>query len=165
MNEPIPPDHPEAVRRFSHHAMACSWGLGIVEADADYADQVARAAFEEVDRLETELSRFHPESDVSRINRLGAGEATTVGIEVFECLELGREIGERTAGAFDLCPESRTRWSLDRSSRRVTVDGEGISIDLGSIGKGYALDRVMELLGDWEVEAAVLNSGQSTVLA
>ncbi|MFN2115508.1 MAG: FAD:protein FMN transferase, partial [Anaerolineae bacterium] len=41
----------------------------------------------------------------------------------------------------------------------------GVEIDLGGIGKGFALDRVVEILADWDVTSALLNAGASTVLA
>jgi thiamine biosynthesis lipoprotein len=46
----------------------------------------------------------------------------------------------------------------------VAVKKQGVSLDLGAIGKGYALDKVTEILKDWEIKNVLLNSGDSTVL-
>ena len=56
--------------RFSHQAMATTFEVFIVHGDARYAEQAAWAAFDELDRLEAELSRFIENSDISRINNL-----------------------------------------------------------------------------------------------
>jgi len=66
------------LRRFTHEAMATVFEVLAAHADARYAEQAAHAAFDLADRLERELSRFLPNSDVGRINRLAAGEATQV---------------------------------------------------------------------------------------
>jgi thiamine biosynthesis lipoprotein len=50
------------------------------DADESYASQVAHAVFEELDRLENELSRFRSQSDIFRVNRLRSGESTIVGL-------------------------------------------------------------------------------------
>ena len=41
----------------------------------------------------------------------------------------------------------------------------GVTVDLGGIGKGYALDRVVEIVREWGIEAALVHSGRSTVYA
>ena len=70
---------PRGVRRFSHEAMATVFEVHGVHPDARYAAQAAQAAFDLADRLERELSRFLPNSDIGRINQLAAGETTRVG--------------------------------------------------------------------------------------
>ncbi len=78
------------VRRFSHEAMATLFEVHIVHADARYAAQAAQAAFDLVDRLENELSRFRTNSDITRINHLSAGERTRVSPSTLECLAIAR---------------------------------------------------------------------------
>ena len=56
------------VRRFSHEAMATVFEICVAETGAEYAQQAAWAAFEELDRLESELSRYVNESDIARVN-------------------------------------------------------------------------------------------------
>ena len=67
-----------------------------------YAAQAAQAAFDLVDRLERELSRFLPNSDITRINHLAAGESTRVAPSTLECLVIARHMFELTGGAFDV---------------------------------------------------------------
>jgi len=176
-----------APHRFSHEAMNTRFEVYLAEADATYARQVANVLFREVDRLEGLLSRFDPSSDVAQISRLGAGESMRVGLEVFECLQLAAKVHAETDGAFDVtvgglmnCVRDNTATAADRETARglvgmsrLTFDPQQftigvtapVEIDLGAIGKGYALDKCAELLAEWGIKEALLNSGTSTVLA
>ena len=69
------------------------------------------------------------------------------------------------------CPISRDstvaapRFRLDAEKLQVQTLVSGLSVDLGGIGKGFALDRLSALLKDWELDAALLAAGTSTLLA
>ena len=169
-----------------------------VAESAEYARQAAQAAFREVDRLEKDLSRFIESSDISRINKLGAREPVRVSIDTFECLQLAARIHNDTRGAFDVAigalvacwrtaggtphkptakeiaeAKARTgmeRVVLDTKNFTVRLKTDGVSLDLGGIGKGFALDKAAETLREWAdegwgLEAALLSGGQSTLLA
>ena len=62
------------IHRFTHTAMATVYEIIIEYDDKEYAEQAVKAAFEEIDRLENELSRFLPNSEISKINNLKPGE-------------------------------------------------------------------------------------------
>lgn len=163
-NRPLP------LRRFTHEAMACTFDVLLAEAEAGYAEQVARAAFAEIDRLEQELSRFVPHSDVARINALRPGQTARVGIEVIECLKLAAQLSERTGGAFDITfanratrPRDEPRLEFDLRGRYVGVRAEGVQVDLGGVGKGYAVDQMVAILREWSISTAMVHCGQSTV--
>jgi len=181
------------LHRFSHRAMATEFGIALVEKERRYAREAAEAAFELLDRLERELSRFIENSEVSRINDLSPGRSLLLGRAAFECLELSKLLWRETEGVFDVTVgsllalyrekkregrvptaeeigEARRRTGmdlleLDRKNRTVRVKREGVSVDLGGMGKGYALDRMAELLREWGVESALLHGGRSTLLA
>ena len=90
------------VRRFSHEAMATVFEVYAVHPDERYAAQAAQAAFDLVDRLERELSRFRSNSDIARVNHLAAGETARLGSSAMECLLIARHVYELTGGAFDI---------------------------------------------------------------
>lgn len=163
---------PYPLRRFSHEAMACRFELLLAETDADYAEQAARAAFAEVDRLEQELSRFAAHSDIARINALEPGQTTRVGIEAIECLKLAAQLYEETGGAFDITfasrratPRDGAPLELDLPGRYVGVRIEDVQVDLGGIGKGYAVDQMATTLREWSIATALIHCGQSTAYA
>jgi len=160
----------------------------------DYAGQASQAVFHEINRLEKLLTRFDNTSEVGMINRLLPGEELFVGIEVLECLEMSERINVQTDGAFDINVKSRTKCKdqsifsgtpdltlppgfplgVKRSGKRFVVFypkkntnsiDNGIDIDLGGIGKGYALDKAFEILRDWSIKNAFIHAGTSTVLA
>ena len=154
------------VRRFSHSAMATLFEIHCVHADASYAGQAAQAAFDVVDRLEREQSRFVANSDVSRINLLSAGQSTRVSPTTMECLEIARRMYDVTGGAFDISIGSGFHTlELVPDGFVVHARTHGVRLDLGGIGKGYAIDRMAELLEEWEVVHAVVHGGFSSVLA
>jgi FAD:protein FMN transferase len=153
-------------QRLSHEAMATVFEVHCVHANGGYARQAAQAAFEVVDRLERELSRFVPNSDISRINALAGGETTRVSPSTMECLEIARRLFDLTGGAFDVSIGTGLDClDLLPDEFAVRAGAEGLQLDLGGIGKGYAVDRMAEVLEEWEVPRTLVHGGYSSVLA
>jgi thiamine biosynthesis lipoprotein len=183
----------DGMMRFSHEAMATTFELLIVDEDERYAGQAAVAAFDLVDRLELELSRFLENSDITRINNLPANQPLQFGLDTFECLKIAERIYAETNGAFDITIGTLLKcWRNDDGSPRkpspkeidiarmhtgmnllqlneaehtIMLSASPMQIDLGGIGKGYAVDRVAELLREWSIDVALISGGYSSVLA
>ena len=156
----------DGVRRFSHEAMATVFEIYGAHTDERYAAQAAQAAFDLVDRLEHELSRFIPNSDVARVNRLRAGEGAKVSASTMECLVIARHMFDLTGGAFDVSiGTGLTSLVLDEGDYRVLATTSGVEIDLGGIGKGYAVDVMAERLEEWGLAQALVHGGFSSMLA
>lgn len=158
----------ENLRRFSHVSMATTFEVFLVHPDALYAEQAAFAAFEELDRIENNLSRFIPNSDVSRINSFGKAGSLPIGLSAFECLQISLQMHKRTKGAFDITFGSLHKGGnllkLSEASHTIKLKTEGVKIDLGAIGKGYAADKMAELLVQWSIDTALISAGGSTIV-
>ncbi len=151
--------------RFAHQAMATVFEVICEHEDRAYAGQAARAAFSLIDRLESELTCHRSSSDLSRINRLKPGEDTSVGMWTMECLLLARHFYAVTRGAFDVSLGSGLdAVELIPADARVRIHADKAKLDLGGIGKGYAIDRAGELLQEWEINRSVIHGGFSSVL-
>jgi FAD:protein FMN transferase len=153
------------VRRFSHEAMATVFEVYAVHSDQRYAAQAAQAAFELVDHLERDLSRFLPNSDIARINHLLPGETTRVSPSTLECLAIARHVFDLTGGAFDVSIGTGLPSLELGDDFLVRATNEGVQVDLGGIGKGYAVDRMAEVLEEWGLDLALVHGGFSSVLA
>ncbi len=159
---------------FHHEAMATTFAIVIADHPRDYARQGAAAAFRELDRLENELSRYVESSDIARANRLAPGETITIGDDTLQCLLLAADASLATDHAFDAAyastraaesPGDAPPFTLDPGAHTLTSHTTRLHLDLGAIGKGYALDRLAAVLAEWGVAAACLQSGGSTALA
>jgi thiamine biosynthesis lipoprotein len=166
----------------------------IISEDEEYAHQAARAAFREVDRLEEDLSRFRENSDVSRLNVAPENTPVTLGLDTFANLERAAEIHQMTSGVFDVAigalyacwlnPDKSLRNPLEKEIQaavsrtgmnHLILDSEwlsaekdivGVQFDLGGIGKGYAADKMGELLEEeWGLSRCLIIGGASSVLA
>ncbi len=146
--------------------MATVFEVHAVHDDGRYAEQAAQAAFDLVDRLERELSRFIPNSDIGRINELAPGERTRVAPTTIECLVIARHAFELTGGVFDVSIGTGLEsLELDADACVIGATRRGVKIDLGGVGKGYAVDLMAEVLEEWGVERALVHGGFSSVLA
>lgn len=176
----------ENIHRFTHKAMATLYEILIEYDDKVYAEQAAKAAFDEIDRLEEELSRFLPNSEISMINNLKSGDKLLLSEDTLECLTQSQKLFEITNGAFDITVGSykeygnkenisveqtnvnkqiplHQKFEINESEHTITVLSENLNIDLGGIGKGYALDKICDLLLEWDIENAFIHGGGSSV--
>lgn len=152
--------------RFAHEAMATVFEIVCVHEDRAYAEQAAAAAFDMIDRLEMDLTCHRSSSDIARINRLRRGEAAPVGLWTMDCLLISRHFYEETGGAFDISLGSGMEAvELAPADCMVCVHRDNIRLDLGGIGKGYAVDRAADLLLEWDVTRVLIHGGCSSVLA
>ena len=118
-------------------------------------------ALEEVARVERLISPFRNDSQVAHLGRHGAGWVA-LDPEVIALLELCLELRDATEGRFDPML-GRGRFEIEGARARL-VDAEE-SLDLGAIGKGWAIDLAVEALRDAGVSCALLHGGTSTVAA
>lgn len=167
---------------LAHHAMATRFELRIAHPDVAYARQAAADCFQELDRLDALLNRHDEASEISAINRLRPGQKLRLCLDTFTCLSLAFEYHALTDGAFDptlgpaldalragkLDSSQRTEppeLSLDTPSLEISVTSGTPGLDLGGIGKGFALDILAEKLREWDITNALLVAGGSSILA
>jgi thiamine biosynthesis lipoprotein len=155
--------------RFSV-VMEVSGGV-VTDHGIDRARAVAEELFDEMRRLESLLSRFLEDSEISQINRLRFGESTIISQETYRCLELALEAKQVTQGYFDIAylsesiPEGQEAFALLSRPLRVVSAAKTLHLDLGGIGKGFALERGRDILAHSGYSQALLSAGDSTVLA
>ncbi len=151
-------------------AMGTVFRLTVAHPDRRYARQAAAAALAELELVEGRLSRFLETSDVFRVNRLCRGQSTVVHPDTRDCLRIALEVQASTGGAFDPTYASAGKHRARRIELLdpgcvVRVLADGVRLDLGGIGKGFALDRMAAVLAEWEIGSALLSASTSTVLA
>lgn len=177
----------------SRKAMACEFEVVLNAGQYDSGMEVALDALDLVEHLEAQLSYFRRDSETSQINRFAAQEPMVVEQRLFTLLARAAEIHQETDGAFDLTATPLWKaWGFARGEGRLpseeeidvaltTVGGSlvelnaasrtvrflkpGVELNLGSIGKGYALDRVAEVLDAAGIHDYLIQGGQSSVAA
>jgi thiamine biosynthesis lipoprotein len=185
---PAPTCHEE-----SRVSMACTYVVKACGTDVSALRAVAGDALDEVDRVDRLMSHYRPESPLSRLNREAASGPVRVEPELYDFVAKCLRYGRVSEGAFDVTvgplmkawglfegdgrvPGDRERAEalaavgyrhvvLDPAAGTIRFDRPGVALDLGGIAKGYAVDRVVELLRRRKVTAALVNAGGSSIYA
>ena len=173
------------------YAMGTRFHALIPGIEETYAERVFYRIKMEVERIESKISRFLPESELSKINRMAAIHPVKIDSEMSDILDACHYCWSMTDGAFDstLRPlmeywkgdqEKRDKMSdlkgligsvgfqhvkLEKSNSTISFDNDHVELDLGGFGKGYALEKVKELLSDASVSQAFISFGESSILA
>ena len=176
---------------LARHAMATRFEIVLHGESSSRLRAAGEEALAEVERIEAQLSIYQPTSEMARVNACAAREPVRVTSSVFRLLEQARQLHRDSGGAFDITIAPLVRcWGfmdgsgawpdpaevarvrrqvgmqhviLDEENLTVRFDGEGVMLDLGAIGKGYAIDRAVETLREAGVTSALLHGGTSTV--
>ncbi len=156
--------------------------------------ELATRALDRIDELESQLTVYRDDSELSRLNATAHLGPVKVEAGLFSLLERALAIHRETQGAYDVAagalsvawgffrgpkrvpePEAladaRARTGshhlrIDRTARTLAFDRPGIFINLGSIGKGYAIDRAVDLIRrHWWPTPTIVHGGQSSLYA
>jgi thiamine biosynthesis lipoprotein len=177
----------------SREAMACKFAVYLNAGQHSHAAEAAVESLDRVALLEDQLTVYREHSEVSRLNRTAAAGPVAVEAGLFSLLRRAVEIHRQTAGAFDITagPLSKV-WGFHRRAGSVPDDAElaealsrvgsqwlefderqgtlrfarpGVELNLGGIGKGYALDVCARQLEQAGVGDFLFHGGHSSVLA
>lgn len=166
-----------------------TWVRVVVQSDdPDRAGRAAEAAFAAIRRVDAQMSIHRADSQVSRVNAMAGRGMAPVDPDVIEVVERACDAARRTGGVYDptVLPlmrlygfynSGRTRYpsdaeiaaaldvtghrlvAVDRAGGRIGLTRGGAALDLGSIGKGWALDRAVDAIRAEGVEAALVDVG------
>jgi thiamine biosynthesis lipoprotein len=186
-------EHSLVRQEASHAAMGTVFSIAAYGTDSECLRESLARSFREIERLDNLMSRYKPGSEISTINREAFHRPVVVTPELFNLLQTSLRFGEQTCGAFDITvgplmaswglfrgggrlPEPREleqvlrrigyrHIKLDAAAHTVRFDEPGIELDLGAIGKGYAVDRAIEILRADGVSRALVSGGTSSIYA
>jgi FAD:protein FMN transferase len=170
-------------------AMGATFSVVLYGSDRSQMEKAAGAAFDEVHRLDRLLSNYKEDSEWSEVNRTAGVRPVKLSAELFrllsDCLKYSRE----SDGAFDITvgplmkvwgfykgegalprpadvTDALTRVGhrhvrLDAAAQTILFDRAGVELDPGGIGKGYAVDRMVEVLRRSGIAVALVSAGSS----
>jgi FAD:protein FMN transferase len=175
---------------LARHAMATLFEVVLHGTDETRLHNAGEEALDEIERLEEQLSFFRPTSEVAAVNRWGAGQPIKVDGRLVRLLQRCKEVSGATSGAFDptigpvmrLLRHSSADSPADAfkaEAARAAVGFDGVvidpdagtvrfmrphmALDLGAAGRGYAMDRAIEILRERGVTSAMVHGGANSV--
>lgn len=179
--------------RVACHAMATRFEVLLHGPDPIALRAAGEEALREIERLEAQLSLYRETSEVACINAQAARKPVRVTPSLFALFQRAQTLSAQTGGAFDITvaplvrcwgfmhgtghvpsPEALAEVRASVGMRHLLLDPEaltvrfsrpGVMIDLGGIGKGYAIDLAAEALRDCGITSALLHGGTSSLYA
>ena len=177
----------------AHDAMGTTFDVVAYGPDDEHLASVINEVFDEVDRLDQQMSKYRRDSEVSHINRTASRHDVIVEPRLFRLIQDSILASIETEGAFDITigplmkswgfyrQEGRVpslaeiervlqsigyqHIKLDPSLRMIWFDEKEVELDLGAIAKGYAIDHAVSILRSHGVTSALLSSGSSSIYA
>ncbi len=173
-----------------HYAMGTVFEIVAYKANPAHASEVMDKAFEEIDRLDQVMSRYKPASELSRLNRSAHSQTQEVSPDLYQVIQESLHYSELSDDAFDVTvgplaerwkavgrgekapsPAEEKRLRRRLGYRQVELipphwikfRSSCLEIDLGAIGKGYAVDMAAAVLRSCGIDCAMINSGGSTI--
>lgn len=163
---------PVVVKRTQMH-MGTLVSITAVAVDKQVAQTAIDAGFHEIKRLEQLLSTWIPASELSQINEAAGRQSVVVSRETLELVQRSLDMARLTKEGFNIAVGPAVEaWSvmerqhiptqaelqqlrtvvdwtsirIDREARTILLPRQGMRIDVGGIGKGYAADRAADML-------------------
>lgn len=169
--------------RRSQFLMGTLVEISVIEKNEELAIEAIQKAFQEIRRLENQMSIQIPTSEISKINQAAGEFPVPVAKELLEVIQRSLFWSEKTAGAFDITIGAAQKlWDFDASSlpaeipiaeaikkidfRKIQIEGQniflsekGMRLNLGAIAKGYAVDSAINILKKNKIQNALINAG------
>lgn len=170
---------PDPDRKFIYNGKAMGTVVTVFfwTDDEPKAAKGAQTVFDEMHRLDTVMTTWLPDSEVSKVNAAAGERPVVVSAETFEVIARAQDVAKKSRGVFDITVGAfRGLWKfdqdmdgtlpepadvkkrlkligyrqlvLDRKNKTVFLKKKGMSITLGGIAKGYAVDKCAKLLHD-----------------
>ncbi|MGD9127730.1 MAG: FAD:protein FMN transferase [Planctomycetia bacterium] len=179
--------------RVTTDAMAGQFEIFLNAGRKDDGTEAALEALQLPAEIESQLSVFQATSQIGQVNALAADEPVAVEEDVFDLLMYSKQLYEATGGAFDpTAAKLSEAWGFSRRAGRIPTDEEldgarrsigmhlveldptaktvrfaepGVKLNLGAIGKGYAIDRLVDSMLEQGVDDFMVHAGMSSVAA
>jgi len=172
------------------YVMGTVYEIAAYDESSQRASKAIDQAFAEIVRLDEVLSNYKPESDLSRLNREGHFHAVKVPADLYKVIEESDKYSRLSGGKYDITVAPLVdMWKAALRGDRVASQEEQdklracvgyqkieltppdmvefhspcLRIDVGSIGKGYAVDRAVEILRANGIKNALVDAGQSSI--
>ena len=132
--------------------------VGVLAPAGGHSQAAIDAAFSAIQLAQDGLSRFDPQSDLSRFHALRRGERLVLRPVTRHVLAAAQALHLASAGLFDISLGSAPDgWALDGDA--LVKDHGSVRLDLGGIGKGHAVDLAVQALVDHGCRAGWVNAG------
>lgn len=174
------------------YVMGTVFEIAAYDHSYEHGSDAIERALAEVVRIDDILSNFKPESPLSELNRSAHFHSERVSPDLYRVIERALQLSRLTDGKFDISvaplvdlwkaalsgdaipsaeQESEVRGCVGYKKieltppDQITFHSPCLRLDLGAVGKGYAVDRAADVLRKWDINDALINAGGSTLLA
>jgi FAD:protein FMN transferase len=172
--------------------MGTVFEIAAYDESSEHASHAIEKAFQEIVRIDDLLSNYKPDSALSNLNRSAHFHTENVPPDLYLVIDQAVQFSKLSDGKFDISiaplvnlwkaalrGEGTPSQAQQQEVRgcvgyekieltppdRIRFRSSCLQLDLGAIGKGYAVDRAVEVLHSLGIRNALVNAGGSTIFA
>lgn len=144
----------------------------LCEKDEETAKQITEEIYRNLNALEKTGNYYDPSSELSAVNNSRYRTPVVVSNDLFTMIKMCIDYNKKTVGYFDISidsdnysSETLKYVSISEKDSSITLNKEGMKLNLSGFIKGYALDKTRKILEERKINNALINIGNSSVLA
>lgn len=175
----------------SAFAMGTQFRVDLYGSNVGVMEAASEAAFEELHRIDALISNYLPDSEWSEVNKYAADREVTVSPELLQLLETCSDYSRKSEGSFDISVGALMKvWGFYKGTGHLPHRAEvrvalgqvgyqkldfdavhsavrfsvpGLNLDPGGVGKGYAVDKMVNILRTSGITSALVSGGGSSI--
>lgn len=146
------------------YIMGTRFDILLADVSSELGESCWTQVVAELQRLDKILNRFDPTSEVARLNQSAFEKPFEASVELWSILKECEKYHQMTNGVFDVTLKDFGLIRFHPKTDSISFKTPSVSLDFGGYAKGYALEKIKQILKSKKIENAFIDFGNSSIM-